>query len=176
MDNKKALKKISARTEGERKRATYHLISNGGSDELAVLKPMLNESRPSVRENAAIAIGAISRRIDDSSSVAVLLKRYEIETDGLCKEAIVGALCDIGDVSALSIYEKYIEREHNEKLRFRIAETLAEIASEKSAPVLVKIIQGNNTDTLKEASQRALEIIAKKAGTTAEKLITKHSS
>jgi hypothetical protein len=35
----------------------------------------------------------------------------------------------------------------------------------------VKVIEGDNTDTLKIASKRALEVIAKKEGTTVESLM-----
>ncbi|NHJ40626.1 MAG: HEAT repeat domain-containing protein, partial [Asgard group archaeon] len=157
MDNKKALDKITSRSEGQRKRAAYWLISNGNKEELESLMEKLVDSRPIVRENAAFAMGGISRRIGDKSSSKLLLKSYEIENDALVKEAIVGALCDISDESALSIFEKYLVNDHNEKLRFRIATALEEIASEKSAKVLVKVFESNITDTLKIACKKALE-------------------
>ncbi|NHJ46455.1 MAG: hypothetical protein FK733_01585 [Asgard group archaeon] len=176
MNNDKAMDKMESRSDSERQRATYYLQSNGGKEEIPLLKEKLLDTRPAIRENAAKALGGISRRIGDKSSSVDLLKAYDVESDGLCKEAIVGALCDIGDVNALPIYEKYIEFDHNEKLRFRIAETLAEIASEKSSKILVKIMQGENTDTLKIAANRALEKIAAKASTSVDKLMTKYSS
>ena len=61
--------------------------------------------------------------------------------------------------------------DHNENLKFRIAEALEEIASRKAVPVLVEVIEGDNTDTLKIACKRALEVIAKKEGTTVESLM-----
>jgi hypothetical protein len=176
MDNKKSINKLSNRSEGERKRAAYWLISNGNKEDLEILKEKLSEDRVIVRENAAFTIGGISRRIGDKSASKVLLQRYEEEEDALVKEAIVGALCDISDVSSLKIFEKYLLSEHNEILRFRIAEALEEIASEKSAKALVKVMDAENTDTLKIACKKALESIAKKIGSSVDKLITKYST
>ncbi|NHK32926.1 MAG: HEAT repeat domain-containing protein [Asgard group archaeon] len=176
MDSKKSLNKLSSRSEGERKRAVYWLMSNGDKEDLVFLKEKLSDDKVIVRENAAIAIGGISRRIGDKSASKVLLQRYEEEEDALVKEGIVGALCDISDVSALKIFEKYLLSEHNEILRFRIAEALEEIASEKSAKAIVKVIDSENTDTLKIACKKALESIAANIGSSVDKLITKYST
>lgn len=176
MDNKKALSKLSSRSEGEQKRAAYWLISNGNKEELDLLKENLADTRPIVRENSAFAIGGISRRIGDKSASKLLLLSFKDEDDVLVKEAIVSALCDISDESALSIFEQYLVSEHNEKLRFRIAVALEEIASEKSANVLVKVLESENTDTLNIACKKALESIAAKTGSSVDKLITKYST
>lgn len=171
MDLEKAMKKLSSRSEGERKRAAYWLVSNGTKEVLAILSQMLDDSKPEIRENAAFVLGGISKRIGDKSYANSLLKKYEIEEDEEVKEAIVSALCDVASTSSLDIFEKYILSDHNENLKFRIAEALEEIASRKAVPVLVKVIEGDNTDTLKIACKRALEVIAKKEGTTVESLM-----
>lgn len=175
MDSEKALNKLSSRNEGERKRAAYWLISNGEKEDLANLKDKLDDSKSIVRENAAFVIGGISRRIGDKSMAPILQKKYEVETDSLVKEEIVGALCDIASPSAVPILIKYLLVDHNEQLRFRIAEALTEIASPKSVPALVKTIESENTDTLKMACNRALEEIASKEGTDVEKIKTKYN-
>ena len=171
MDIEKAMKKLTSRGEGERKRAAYWLISNGTKEELPALSQMLDEAKPMIRENAAFVLGGISKRVGDKSYANSLLKKYESEEDEAVKEAIVSALCDVASASSIEIFEKYILSDHNENLRFRIAEALEEIASRKAVPVLVKVIEGDNTDTLKIASKRALEVIAKKEGTTVESLM-----
>lgn len=171
MDIDKAMKTLSSRSEGERKRAAYWLISNGTKEELAILSQMLDESKSVVRENAAFVLGGIAKRVGDKSYATSLLKKYESEEDEEVKEAIVSALCDVASASSIDIFEKYILSDHNENLKFRIAEALEEIASRKSVPVLVKVIEGDNTDTLKIACKRALEVIAKKEGTTVESLM-----
>ncbi|MHA1122897.1 MAG: HEAT repeat domain-containing protein [Candidatus Heimdallarchaeota archaeon] len=171
MDIDKALKKLSSRSEGERKRAAYWLVSNGTKEELAFLSQMMDDTKPEIRENAVFVLGGISKRVDDKSYANSLLKKYESEEDEAVKESIVSALCDVASASSLNIFEKYILSDHNEHLKFRIAEALEEIASRKAVPVLVKVIEGDNTDTLKIACKRALEVIAKKEGTTVESLM-----
>ncbi len=173
MDLEKAMKKLSSRSEGERKRAAYWLVSNGTKEELANLSQMLDDSKSEIRENAAFVLGGISKRIGDKSYANSLLKKYEIEEDEEVKEAIVSALCDVASTSSIDIFKKYILSDHNENLKFRIAEALEEIASRKTVPVLVEVIEGDNTDTLKIACKRALEVIAKKEGTTVESLMKK---
>jgi len=171
MDIDKAIKKLSSRSEGDRKRAAYWLVSNGTKEQLSVISQMLDDSKTEIRENAAFVLGGISKRVGDKSYANSLLKKYEVEEDEEVKEAIVSALCDVASASSLNIFEKYIISDHNENLKFRIAEALEEIAARKSVPVLVKVIEGDNTDTLKIACKRALEVIAKKEGTTVESLM-----
>jgi HEAT repeat protein len=174
MYNDKALKKLSARTEGERKRAAYWLVSNGEKQDLEILKTMIDDENPKTRESVAFAMGGVSKLIGDKSATKILLQRYDLEEDLAVKEAIVSALCDVTDENSLHIYNKYLEADHNEILRFRIAETLEELASPKSIPTLAKIINGDNTDTLKIACRKALEKIAIKEKTTVDALLKKH--
>ncbi|MBK5114003.1 MAG: HEAT repeat domain-containing protein [Candidatus Heimdallarchaeota archaeon] len=171
MDIDKAMGKLSSRSESERKRAAYWLISNGTKEELLQLSQMLDHDKAAVKQEAAFALGGISKRVGDKSYANSLLKKYEVEEDAEVKEAIVSALCDVASSSSLPIFEKYILSEYNEHLKFRIAEALAEIATMKSVPVLLKVIEGDNTDTLKIACKRALEVIAKKEGTAVESLM-----
>ncbi len=171
MDIDKALKKIHSRNEGERKRASYWLISNATKQELAALSHLLENEKPHIRKEAAFALGGLSKRLGDKSYANSLLKKYEAEKNDAVKESIVGALCDVASIDSLSIFEKYIMSDHNENLKFRIAKALEEIASKKSVPILVKVIESDNTDTLKIACKRALEAIAKKEGTTVENLM-----
>ncbi len=175
MDSDKAFAKLSSRSEGERKRAAYWLISNGEKEDLAILKDKLDDDKSIMRENAAFVIGGISRKIGDKSMSPILQKKYEVEADPLVKEEIVGALCDVASASAVPILIKYLLVDHNEHLRFRIAEALTEIASPKSVPALVETIEGENTDTLKMACNRVLEKIALNEGTDVEKIKTKYS-
>jgi hypothetical protein len=171
MDIDKAMGKLSSRSESERKRAAYWLISNGTKEELSQLSQMLDHDKAAVKQEAAFALGGISKRVGDKSYANSLLKKYEVEEDAEVKEAIVSALCDVASSSSLPIFEKYILSKYNENLKFRIAEALEEIATMKSVPVLVKVIEGDNTDTLKIACKRALGVIAKKEGTTVESLM-----
>lgn len=175
MDSQKAISKIGSRKESERKRAAYWLISNGTHDDLAELSELMESENAIVRENVAFVLGGLSKTLEDYSYAKVLLAKYEIETDTITKESIVGALCDIGDISALKIYEKYLHIDHNEKLRFKVAETLADIASEKTAKTLVRVLNEPNTDTLKIVARRALENIANKAKTNVDSLIKQYS-
>ena len=176
MYNDKAIKKLESRNEGERKRSAYWLLSNGDNQDLEVLKTMIDNERPKTRESVAFAIGGVSKLIGDKSASKILLDRYELEEEYHVKEAIVSALCDIVDESSIPIYTKYLESEHNEILRYKIALTLKILASPKTVPVLVKILTGENTDTLKMACTKALEVIAKNENTTVDALIKKHSS
>ncbi|MHA1124822.1 MAG: HEAT repeat domain-containing protein [Candidatus Heimdallarchaeota archaeon] len=176
MHNDKALKKLSSRNEGERKRAAFWLVSNGNKEDLEILKSMMNEDKSAMRESIAFSIGGLSKLINDKSASKVLLDRYEVEEEYPVKEAIVSALCDIVDNSSIPIYTKYLESEHNEILRYQIAQTLELLASPKTIPVLVKVVTSENTDTLKLACNLALEKIAKNEKTTVDALIKKHSS
>ena len=168
MYSSKALKKLGDRNEGIRKRAYYWLISNGTLEDLKILEGLLKSENPLVRANAAISIGGISKRLNDKSLSKVLIDLYNSEEVDYVKEDIVGALCDIEDEAALEILEKYLLMDHNEILRFTIAESLEDLASPKSVKFLVEVIKGDNTDTLKLACRRALEKIAIKEGTTAD--------
>ncbi|MHA1188117.1 MAG: HEAT repeat domain-containing protein, partial [Candidatus Heimdallarchaeota archaeon] len=158
MHHEKALKKLQSRNESERKRAAFWLVSNGSKEDLEILKTMINDDKETTRASK------------------VLLDRYNIEEAYLVKEAIISALCDIVDESSIPFYTKYLEEDHNEILRYKIAQTLEKLASPKTIKVLVKTINGDNTDTLKIACTNALEVIAKKENTTAAALIKKHSS
>jgi len=89
MDIDKALKKLSSRSEGERKRAAYWLVSNGTKEELAFLSQMLDDDKPVIRENAAFVLGGISKRIGDKSYANSLLKKYESEEDEAVKESML---------------------------------------------------------------------------------------
>ncbi|MHA1737477.1 MAG: HEAT repeat domain-containing protein [Candidatus Heimdallarchaeota archaeon] len=176
MHHEKALKKLQSRNESERKRAAFWLVSNGSKEDLEILKTMINDDKETTRESVAFSIGGISVLITDKSASKVLLDRYNIEEAYLVKEAIISALCDIVDESSIPFYTKYLEEDHNEILRYKIAQTLEKLASPKTIKVLVKTINGDNTDTLKIACTNALEVIAKKENTTAAALIKKHSS
>ncbi len=175
MTSEKAIKKLGIRNEAERQRAAYWLISNGTEEDLVLLKELLHSENPLSRANSAFAIGGISKRIGDRSLAAVLIDRYNIETDEMVKEEIVNGLCDVADDSSLKILEKYLAIDHNEILRFNIAEALEDIASPKSIPKLVETINGSNTETLKIACRRAMKKIAKIEGSTADVLIKKHT-
>lgn len=176
MYNDKAIKKLESRNEGERKRGAFWLVSNGDKQDLEVLKTMIDHEKDETRESVAFSIGGLSALLADKSATSVLLARYEIEEVYLVKEAIISALCDIVDESSIPFYTKYLEEDHNEILRYKIAQTLGKLASPKTIPVLVKILNGENTDTLKLACTDALEIIAKNENTTADALIKKHTS
>ncbi len=175
MSSEKAIKKLGIKNEAERQRAAYWLISNGTEDDLAQLIELLSNENPLNRANAAFAIGGISKRIGDKSLGRVLIDQYNVDIDEMVKGEIVNAMCDVADESALEILEQYLKFEHNEILRFNIAEALEVIASHKSIPSLVEIINGNNTETLKIVCKRALTKIAKIEGTSADALIKKHS-
>ncbi|MHA1556624.1 MAG: HEAT repeat domain-containing protein [Candidatus Heimdallarchaeota archaeon] len=175
MTSEKAISKLGIKNEAERQRAAYWLISNGTEEDLIHLKDLLHNDNPLSRANSAFAIGGISKRIGDKSLAAVLIDRYNMETDEMVKEEIVNGLCDVADDSSLKILEKYLTIDHNEILRFNIAEALEDIASHKSIPTLVETINGSNTETLKIACRRALEKIAKIEGSTAAALIKKHT-
>ncbi|NHJ85965.1 MAG: HEAT repeat domain-containing protein [Asgard group archaeon] len=170
MDDEKAVNKLKSKNEGERKRASYWLISNGDKQDLEILEGMLEDDNPVTRENVAFAIGGISKRLGDKSLTKKIIAKYQEEKDGLVKEELVLALANIGAEEAIPILEKYLISESNEKLRFSIAKSLGEIGSSKAVPVLRKIIESENTDTLKIASQRSLEQIAKKKGVSVEEL------
>ncbi|NHJ87310.1 MAG: HEAT repeat domain-containing protein [Asgard group archaeon] len=175
MDTSKALAKIGSKKESERKRAAYWLISNGTPEDLTILKAKLTSDDPLERENAAFAIGGISSRLGDKSSVSVLITQYEQEKDELVKEEIVGALSEIGDISSLKILEKYLLADHNENLRYHIAKSLGTMNTLKVVPILVKIINSTNTDTLKITCRNSLANIASKENTTVDELIKKYS-
>ncbi|MHA1879753.1 MAG: HEAT repeat domain-containing protein [Candidatus Heimdallarchaeota archaeon] len=175
MDNEKAIKKLSSRKESERKKGAYWLISNGTEKEIEILRKKLDDANPIVRENAAFALGGISKRLGDKSSSKILLEKYKVETELPVKESIVGALCDVGDISALSIFEKYLHSEHNEQLRYKIATALGDIGHIKAAATLVKVLENKNTDALKLAARGSLKKIAKNAGESVESLINKYS-
>ena len=175
MDSEKAMSKLGVKSEAQRQRAAYWLISNGTEEDLAQLKLLLKDENPLARANSAFAIGGIAKRIGDKSLGAVLKEQYAVETNDMVKEEIVDALCDVADESSLDILAKYIQNDHNEILRFDIAEALEEIASKDSIQILVDVINADNTDSLKIACRRALEKIAKQQNTTADALIKKHT-
>lgn len=176
MESSKALSKLGHKSEGERKRSVYWLISNGTEEDLAALAEQLNSTNSIVRGNAAWAIGGLARRLNDKSFGTIITQKFNEETDPITKEEMVASLCDIGHKPALPIFEKYLLSNKNEILRFRIAEALEEMAITESAPFLVKIINGENTETLKLATRRALKKIADLQGTTVEDLIKKYTN
>ena len=142
---------------------------------MKALADLINSDNSIVRGNAAWAIGGISNRLGDKTYGKLIVDKLNEETDPITKEEMVAALCDIGYEKALPVLDKYLMSEHNEKLRFQIAEALEKMALAESVPYLVKIINGENTETLKLACRRALKKVAEKEGTTAEALIKKHS-
>ena len=177
MESSKALKKLGEKSEGERKRSVYWLISNGTEEDLVALAEQLNSANSIVRGNAAWAIGGLARRLNDKTYGAVITQKFNEETDPITKEEMVAALCDVGYKPALQILEKYLLSDNNEILRFRITEALEEMAIADSAPSLVKIINNDkNTETLKLAARRAIKKIADNQGTTVEDLIKKYSN
>ncbi|MEA2071233.1 MAG: HEAT repeat domain-containing protein, partial [Asgard group archaeon] len=129
---------------------------------------------PLIRSNTALAIGGISKRLDDNTLTDTLEQHLKTETNEDVKEAIVYALSDIADESSLDIFHEYIKLDHNEVLRFHIAKALTEIASEKSAKVLFDIIKGKNTETLKLQCERALNEISEKNDVSRDKLEKKY--
>ncbi|NHJ04860.1 MAG: hypothetical protein EAX90_08555 [Candidatus Heimdallarchaeota archaeon] len=176
MESSKALSKLGDKSEGERKRSVYWLISNGTEEDLVALAEQLNSSNSIIRGNAAWAIGGLARRLNDKKFGTIITQKFNEENDPITKEEMVAALCDIGHKPALPIFEKYLLSERNEILRFRIAEALEEMVIPESASCLVKIINGENTETLKLATKRALEKIADDQGTKVEDLIKKYSN
>ena len=94
----------------------------------------------------------------------------------MVRAEIVNSLCLLKDDHAVQVLNKYLLKDNNEKLRYLIATTLGEIASTEAVSALATILAEKNTESLKRASQKALEKIAEKSGSSVEDLIKKHGT
>jgi len=81
----------------ERSRAAIALANIQDSSSIPFLRPMLNDTIPSVRRSAAFALGQIGRR----EAAPFLIERIRLESDSMCSAEEIDALGKCGNAEDL---------------------------------------------------------------------------
>ncbi len=107
--------------------ATSAVVFLQSSEATQVLIPLLNDQKPFVRKEAAYSLGVVR----DKSATPPLLRLLEREKDLEVKSAVVIALGEIGDISAVETLNKLLSerpKEETEFVRRSAARSIGQIA------------------------------------------------